>query len=105
MVGTVRVLYVHSHGGSLAIISAMASAFLLANFVAQYPWGWLSDRWGRRPVILIGLAMQVIIVFSYLLVTDPVLFVVLRLFEGVGAASVLPAARAAIADIVPEESR
>jgi MFS family permease len=105
MVGTVRVLYVHSHGGSLAVISAMASAFLVANFVFQYPWGWLSDRWGRRPVILIGLVMQAIIVFSYLLVTDPVLFVVLRFFEGMGAATVLPAARAAIADMVPEESR
>jgi MFS family permease len=105
MVGTVRVLYVHSHGGSLAVISAMASAFLFANFVAQYPWGWLSDRWGRRPVILIGLVIQAVIVFSYLLVTDPVLFIVLRLFEGIGAATVLPAARAAIADIVPEESR
>ena len=105
MVSTVRVLYVHSHGGSLGIISAMASAFLIANFAFQYPWGWLSDRWGRRPVILIGLVMQAAIVFSYLLVTNPVLFVVLRLFEGIGAATVLPAARAAIADIVPEKSR
>jgi hypothetical protein len=35
MVAPVRVLYAQSHGASLAIIGAMATAFLLANYAAH----------------------------------------------------------------------
>src|ERR1700737_508157 len=48
MVVPVRVLYAQAHGASLTIISAMASAYLVSNFLAQYPVGWLADRWGRN---------------------------------------------------------
>ena len=50
MVGPVRVLYAQAHGASLAIIGAMASSYLISNFLFQYPVGWLADRWGRKPV-------------------------------------------------------
>src|SRR5438034_4020356 len=39
------VLFAQAHGASLAIIGAMASAYLISNFVFQYPSGWLADRW------------------------------------------------------------
>ncbi len=105
MVGPVRVLYAQAQGASLEVIGAMASAFLLANFVAQYPTGWLADRWGRRRVMLIGLVVQAVLTLGYLPITDPLLFVGLRAVEGVAAASVLPSARAIIADAVPLEQR
>ena len=105
MVSTVRVLYVHSRGGSLGIISAMAIAFLLSNFVAQYPWGWLADRIGRKPVILIGSVGLALTTSLYLVVSDPVFFVLIRVVEGLFAASILPAARAAIADLFPDNQR
>jgi MFS family permease len=101
----VRVLYAQSRGASLAIIGAMASSFLLSNFLFQYPSGWLADFWGRKRMMIGGLAAQALLAMLYLVVTDPVLFVVLRFFEGMVAASVLPAARALIADVVPEERR
>ncbi|HEV3308903.1 MAG TPA: MFS transporter, partial [Chloroflexota bacterium] len=105
MVGAVRVLYVQSHGGSLVVISAMASAFLVANFVFQYPWGWLSDRWGRRQVLLVGMVAQCLFVAAYLFISDPALFVAVRFLEGAATASILPSARAAIADLVPDRER
>ncbi len=46
MIVPVRVLYAQSRGASLAIIGAMASAYLISNFVFQYPSGWIADRWG-----------------------------------------------------------
>src|SRR5271165_2909555 len=55
MVNTVRVLYAQSHGASLGIISAMGSAYLIANFIFQYPAGWVADHWGRRQVMIVGL--------------------------------------------------
>lgn len=101
----VRVLYAQSRGASLAIISAMASAFLIANFVAQFPGGWLADRFGRRSVMVVGLLAQAALSLAYLFIADPVLFVALRFAEGIVAATVLPPARALIADEIPVEQR
>jgi MFS family permease len=105
MVGPVRVLYARQQGASLEIIGGMASAYLIANFVAQYPTGWLADRWGRRRMMAIGLVAQALLAIIYIVVVDPLLFVVLRCAEGLAAASLLPAARALIADAVPDQQR
>ena len=105
MVVPVRVLYAQEHGASLAIISAMASAYLVSNFLAQYPVGWLADRWGRKQLILIGLFVQAAITLAYLLVTDPLTFVFLRFIEGIAGAAVLLPSRALIVDAVPLEKR
>jgi MFS family permease len=105
MVVPVRVLYAQSQGASLAIIGAMASAYLISNFIFQYPSGWLADRWGRKPMLMVSLAGQAVLSLLYLFVADPILFVVLRFAEGIFAAAFLPSARALIADAVPVEKR
>lgn len=105
MVAPVRILYAQSRGASLAIIGAMASAYLISNFAAQYPSGWLADRWGRKQIMILGLLVQAGLSLSYLFITDPVWFVVLRFAEGIAAAAVLPSARALIADAISEEGR
>jgi MFS family permease len=105
MVGPVRVLYAKSHGATLAIISAMASAYLISNFAAQYPSGWLADHWGRKRILVAGLLAQAALSLLYLFVTDPIAFVALRLVEGIAAAAVLPSARALVADTVPREQQ
>ncbi len=105
MVVPVRVLYAQSQGASLAIIGAMASAYLVSNFLFQYPSGWLADRWGRKPMLVGSLLGQAILSLVYLAVTDPILFVILRFVEGMVAATFLPSARALIADAVPDEKR
>jgi MFS family permease len=105
MVGPVRVLYAQQQGASLEIIATMASAYLIANFAAQYPTGWLADRWERRRMMFVGLIAQALLSVAYIFVVDPLLFVALRFAEGLAAAAVLPAARALIADAVPDEQR
>src|SRR5437588_8814056 len=103
MVGPVRVLFAQSHGASLAIIGAMASAYLVSNFVFQYPSGWLADRWGRKQVMVLGLFVQALLSLLYLLIADPILFIALRFVEGMAAAAILPSARAMVIDVVPAE--
>jgi DHA1 family multidrug resistance protein-like MFS transporter len=105
MVVPVRVLYAESRGASLAIISAMASAYLVSNFVFQYPVGWLADRWGRKRVMVGGLLGQAVLSGAYLVIADPLLFVVLRFVEGMLGATLLPPARALIVDTVPADRR
>lgn len=105
MVVPVRVLYAQQQGASIAVIGAMATAFLLSNFIFQYPAGWLADRLGRRPVMIAGLVAQAAISLAYIFVPDPVAFVGLRLIEGLASATMLPPARALIADAIPPEKR
>ena len=105
MVSPVRVLFAQAHGASLAIIGAMASAYLVSNFVFQYPSGWLADRWGRKQIMILGLFIQAVLSLLYLVILDPILFVVLRFVEGMAAAAILPSARAMVIDIVPAEKQ
>ena len=35
-------------------VGTIASAFALAQFVTNFFWGWLSDRIGRKPVVMLG---------------------------------------------------
>ncbi len=105
MVGPVRVLYAQSRGASLVIIGAMASAYLISNFVFQYPVGWLADRWGRKQVLIVGLLAQAVLSLGYLLITDPLVFVALRFVEGMAAATILPSARALIVDVIPAKKQ
>jgi MFS family permease len=105
MVVPVRVLYAESRGASLAIIGAMASSYLISNFMFQYPSGWLADRWGRKPMMILSLAAQAMLSAVYLFITDPTLFIVLRFAEGAAAAAFLPSARALIIDAVPSKQR
>lgn len=105
MIVPVRVLYAEAQGASLGIIGAMASAYMVSNFLFQYPSGWLADRWGRKPMMVLSLLVQAILSLVYLFVSDPVLFVVLRFAEGIAAAAFLPSARAFITDSIPSEKR
>jgi MFS family permease len=105
MVVPVRVLYAQSQGASLAIIGAMASAFLLSNFLFQYPVGWLADMWGKRPTMMAGLVGSCGLTLLYLVVSDPIFFVVLRFIEGIFSAAVSSSARAILADEIRDEER
>lgn len=105
MVVPVRVLYAEEQGASLAIIGAMATAFLVSNFLFQFPMGWIADHWGRKRLMLAGLLVQAVISLLYLLFADPVAFVGLRFIEGIASATMLSPARAMIADIVGPAKR
>jgi MFS family permease len=103
MISPILVLYAQAHGASLATISVMASAFLITNFAAQYPAGWLADRTGRVRLLAFSLLLQAGTALGYLLTTDAAVLVALRGIEGIGAAATLPSARALIADSIPAQ--
>ena len=43
------------HAGQVGLyVGLVASSFALAQFATNFFWGWLSDRIGRKPVVLIG---------------------------------------------------
>jgi MFS family permease len=47
------------------VTGSIASAYFLAQFLTSIPWGSLSDRYGRRPVLLIGLVGNTITMLMF----------------------------------------
>src|SRR5688500_6354060 len=59
--------YAEDLGADAAIIGALIAAFSVAQMIAAPVWGWLSDRYGRRPAILVGLLLSAVayVIFAF----------------------------------------
>ena len=83
---------------------AVTIAFGLANFFGSPILGRLSDRYGRRPVLLIGFSGLALGFFVTGMATALWMLVVVRLFSG-AMQSNIAVANAYVADITPPEER
>jgi len=90
---------------SVALIGVIAAAYYVGSFAFSSPIGALSDRIGRKPVLVFGVALYASASLLFITTTEPGWFVLFRLLEGIGAASVMPAGKALIADITTEGTR
>ena len=79
-------------------VQLVISVFLIAVGVGQLIAGTLSDRFGRRPVLLIGAATFAISGIAALFASSIESLVALRLFQGVGAACCMAMGRVIIND-------
>jgi len=79
-------------------------AFSIANFLTSPLLGALSDRHGRRPVLLLGFCALALSFFVTALATALWMLVVVRLFSG-AMQSNASVANAYVADITPPEDR
>jgi DHA1 family bicyclomycin/chloramphenicol resistance-like MFS transporter len=75
------------------------SAFFLGFGLGQLVYGPLSDRWGRKPPMLAGIALYVCASALCALSTRVVSLVVLRLLQGLGACAGPLIARAVVRDV------
>ena len=101
----IRTVVARAQGATNDEIAWMGNAYLLAVFAFQIPFGWLSDRLGRRPLLLIGVTLHVILSVLYPFAPGTAVFILLRAIEGVSTAAMMPAARAYIADIIAPDRR
>jgi MFS transporter, DHA1 family, multidrug resistance protein len=75
------------------------SALLLAFGTSQLVWGPLSDRFGRRPVLLIGLAAYWVAAIGSTLAPSMVQLIVWRTVQGAAMGAVVMCARALVRDL------
>lgn len=97
--------------GTIVTISAVI--FVLASPI----WGGLSERWGRRPVVLIGLlfsstmtalfaaAIELHLAAIFTAGTTFILLILLRALFSASASGIYPSVQAYIADVTPHEKR
>jgi MFS family permease len=80
-------------------------AFSVAALLLRPVVGWASDRYGRRPNLLVGGGLTVIALVAHLAVDSLPAFVVVRAALGVGEAFFFVAALATISDLAPPDRR
>ena len=81
--------------------SATLTVFVLCFGIGQLPCGPLSDRFGRRPVLLTGLACYALAAFGCVVANGVPMLVVCRGLQGFAMAAILVCARAAVRDLYP----
>ena len=69
------------------------------------PVGAIGDRWGRKPVLMIGLVVFSATNIGSAFATDPAVLIGLRLLAGVGAAMVMPVTLSVITTSFPREEQ
>jgi len=92
-------------GLDIAETGTIYSMYAVSFTIFMLPAGYLTDRLGRKPLILVGIVTFGVTTLALLFVNEPWQFGVLRFVEGIGAALLTPAAFALTVDIVPESKR
>ncbi|MGH7681454.1 MAG: MFS transporter [Candidatus Eiseniibacteriota bacterium] len=96
--------FAETYGATGLAVGLLNTSFSFMQFLAAPFWGRLSDRVGRRPVILVSLLATAASYLVFGLATSlPVLFAS-RIFAGI-AGGVIPTAQAYIADTTTPEER
>jgi multidrug resistance protein len=97
-------LYGRHYGATALQLSILGAIFSVLQFFFTPLWGSLSDRLGRRPIILISLAGSTISYLIFGLAPNYTWLLVARAFGGLFAANI-SAAQAYIADVTPPKDR
>jgi MFS family permease len=92
-------------GSGVTELGYMTMGFAFAQFALSPVLGYLGDRIGRRPIILLALGGYAAVNIGFLFAPDTNTLMVLRCLEGGVTAGLLPAAQATVGDIVPADQR
>ncbi len=90
-------------GASPSLVGLAIGAYGFSQALLQIPFGWLSDRWGRKPVILLGLAIFMVGSLLAAQATSIAGVIVGRVLQGCGA--IAGAVTALMADLTRDQHR
>ncbi len=97
--------YATSLGANSLIYGALIAVYSLMQFIFSPIWGSVSDKIGRRPVILIGLAGSIFGYAMFGISFDLLTLFISRTLSGIATSATLTVANAYVADITPPEKR
>ncbi len=88
--------YLRSEGSTPGLVGLVMASYFAASVLTQYPAGRISDRFGRREVIVVGLLLFVAGNVGFALVHGPWFAIAFRSLQGMGAGAVTVASAATI---------
>ena len=80
--------YAERLGANAAMVGALIASFSVAQLLAAPVWGWLSDRYGRRPAILVGLILSAVAYFIFGFANSIWLLFLSRIVQGLGGGTI-----------------
>ena len=97
--------YIEEFGASGSALGFLMAIFALMQFIFSPIWGVLSDRFGRKPIILIGVFGYAISMLLFGLATKLWMLFFARALAGILSSATMPTAMAFIGDSTDEENR
>ena len=94
--------YAGNLGLSISDTGLIVSIFSYVNALCIVPVGMISDRWGRRTLLVTGLVICAIAPFLYPLAHNTTALYLIRIMHGLGSALLMPCALALVTDITGE---
>lgn len=98
LVAPIFPLYVLDLGGSYTLLGFVVSVYGAVQLITQIPLGKLSDRRGRKRLMIAGLLVFAVMPLLYLYATNAYQLIPIRILGGIGASAVWPLAMAMIID-------
>jgi MFS family permease len=92
-------------GRSVGVIGGVLAAFAAGNALAVIPSGYLSDRMGRRTLLIVGLAASGVAIVLLGAVSSLPAFVAVAFVSGATTGIYMSPLQAAVADILGSEAR
>jgi DHA1 family tetracycline resistance protein-like MFS transporter len=96
--------YAETFGASAFTVGLLATSFSLMQFIFAPIWGRLSDRVGRRPIILLGLLGSCLSYLGFGMAGTLTALFAARILAGIAGANI-PTAQAVVADLTTPENR
>ncbi|UFZ03950.1 multidrug effflux MFS transporter [Bradyrhizobium ontarionense] len=90
-------------GRDASVVQMTVSFYMVGIAISQLLLGPLSDRYGRRPVMLAGLALSIVASVSCIFADTLPQLIAARFFQALGGASGMVISRAIIRDLYPRE--
>ncbi|MBW8270383.1 MFS transporter [Caldovatus aquaticus] len=81
--------------------AAMLSVLLLAAFLARQFWGWVADRIGGLPTVLLGSAAQAVAMGLFLATEDEALLFAVAAIYGLGFSGIIPSYVLTVRELFP----
>lgn len=100
----IQPFYAETFGASPAMVTLLGASYSAAQFLFVPLWGRLSDRIGRRPVLLISIAMAAVGYVAFGLAPTLAMLFAARILSGIGTANIATA-QAIMADLTDAENR
>jgi MFS family permease len=94
-------LFAQALGSGNATLGMIAAVSPFAGILCSFPVGVLSDKIGRRRLLIVSGVVFVIAPLLYLFISDPLMLIPVRFFHGLGTAILGPVAAALLVDRFP----
>ena len=95
--------YSEAFGASAMQVTLLMASYSVAQFFFAPVWGALSDRWGRRPVLLLSIGAGTLMLAGFAASWELWMLFMFRTLHGVFAANI-SVAQAYIADVTTPEN-